>query len=211
MAEGYQFKKSLKSPWQWIGLGLVFLFLASVILPAMSGTLSDHATPSSMCSARNIGLLMFQYSIDHGGKYPTGKSSTEVFQKLIDEKYVNDPGIFYFKMPGKIKATSNKLRPENVSWDVTICDGDMPDETPLVFLTGFKIEYVPDGKATPRVGKPQARVNSEGVAVCYKGNNAMFKKNDGLSDKVVLDFVPYAFDPKGKKFQQLTPDGPVAP
>ena len=47
------------------------------------------------------------------------KTSTEVFQKLLDEKYIADPSIFFLAMPGKVKATSQTLTADNVCFDVT--------------------------------------------------------------------------------------------
>ena len=200
-----------KRMFRWGSVVLIILVLISAILPAiMGGGLNSHQYNPDMQNARSIGLLLFQYSIDHDNKYPTGKSSTEIFQKLIDEKYVNDPSIFYFKMPGKTKAASNVLKPENVSWDVTApLDANSPDQTPLVFMTGYRINYAPGGSAVLIPGV--AQTVKGGLAVCYKGNNAAFKRDDSLPGGTVTNFVPANFDPAGKEFQQLTPNGPILP
>ena len=162
-----------------------------------------------MQMSRTIGLAMLQYSVDHNGVYPTGNSSTEAFQKLIDEKYMTDPSIFYFSMPGKTKATSDKLKPENVSWDITIpIDSNSPDGLPVVFLTGYKVSYVPNASAVPLFKSFERDLS--GIAVCYHSNSAWFKKST-LPDGTVTNFIPFDFDPVGKKFQQLTPDGPLSP
>ena len=94
---------------------------------------------------------MFQYANDHNQNYPDGKSSTEVFQKLIDGGYISDPAIFYIPMVGKIKAgVGQRLKPENVCWDVTSpVDSSAPDGLPIVFSTGYKVNYVPGGAAIP--------------------------------------------------------------
>ena len=39
----------------------------------------------------------------------------------------------------------------------------------------------------------------------------MFLKDDGLPDHVVLNFIRPTFSPKGKTYQQLTPDGSLSP
>jgi hypothetical protein len=154
---------------------------------------------------------MVQYEQDHNGAYPTGKSSTEVFQKLIDEHYVQDPTTFWimsFNVPGKTKATSNELKPENVCWDVTVpLDAGSSDLLPVVFLTGYRINYVPGGSAVPLFSSSEDR--PPGIAVCYHGNNPAWLKNDGQPDRIVKNFISTAFDPAGKKYQQLTPDGPL--
>ena len=186
-----------------------------------------------MQKARSIGLCMFQYSVDHDGKYPDGKSSTEVFQKLIDAKYLIDPAILFLPFPGKAKgAEGHPLKPENVCWDVTgSIDQSDPDQLPMVFMTGYKVAYVPGGSAIPLLkfyplfrseprtwlqwwhGEPLKTSYSEplGIPVCYKGNNAKFCRltPSANSDGAVLNFVPASFDPKGKTYRQLTPDGPL--
>lgn len=159
-------------------------------------------------TARAIYLGMFSYANDHNGNYPTGKNSTEVFQKLIDEDYVSEPDIFYFPMPGKTKPTSKKLKPDNVCWDVTITiRNDDDDQVPIVFVTGYRMIYVPGGSAIPL-----KRGNDiQGIAVSYKSGEAHFVPDDGLSDEIVLNAISPAFNPKGKTYQQLTPDGPLKP
>jgi len=153
---------------------------------------------------------MFQYAVDHNGAYPTGNSSTEVFQKLIDEKYITDPAIFYFSIPGKTKVISDKLKPENVCWDVTVpIVENSPDGLPVVFLTGYKVTYASGASAVPLFKSTEGRL--PGIAVCYKNNSARFIKNGELPDGTITNFIPADFDLTGKKFQQLTPEGPLSP
>lgn len=179
-----------------------------------------------MQAAREIGLSMFQYSTDHDGKYPDGKSSTEVFQKLIDGKYISDPTIFYIPLPGKTEPVfEQKLKSENVCWDVTCCLGPSDsDYLPVVFMTGYKVNYVPGGSAVAIILNPYPHydrcwidwwngyeVARPGIAVCYKSNSAMFMELN-LSknpDGTIPNFVPPQFDPQGKTYRQLTPDGPL--
>ena len=166
-----------------------------------------------MQHARQIGQGMFAYARDHNGAYPTGRSSTEVFQKLIDGGYVSDSSLFWegsgiLKFPGKLKATSKTLRPENVCWDVTVSvDDNSSDFLPLVFLTGYKINYFPGGTAEPLF--PWAK-DFTGLVVYYKGYNLTFLQNDGQPDGTVNGLIsPNYAD--NKKYQQLTPEGPLEP
>jgi hypothetical protein len=189
-------------------------FLAGLLIPLL---IFGPAHPSGMRmakqsarmqTARQIGLCLYAYSVDHNGKYPTGKSSTDIFQQLIDQNYVNDPAVFYFSMPGKTPATTNKLKPENVCFDITNgVQSDDPDTLPVVSSTGYKIDYVPGGKA-----HLLANGDPGGVAVFFKGNNAAFLRvaPDGipLFPPVYYPTAP-PFDPKGRTYQQLTPDGPI--
>src|ERR1700722_12787274 len=60
-----------------------------------------------MQQCRQIGLMMISYAMDNAANnnaYPDGKSSTEVFQKLLDSGYCTDPSIFYLSLPGKTPA-----------------------------------------------------------------------------------------------------------
>ena len=176
--------------------------------------------------------MMFAYSNDNNQQYPDGQSSTEVFQKLLDGNYVTDPAVFYVPLPGKIKAVAGqKLKPENVCYDVTSgVDANSPDELPLVFMTGYKVNYVPGGAAVPLVkpyppfwtrtwqgwwrGEPEPDPNLRpGIAVTYKSNNAVFMKlvTSANSDGSIPNFVSTKFKPDGKTYRQLTPDGPLPP
>jgi len=205
--------QSLKNPIQWIGASLILLFVVAVALAPMVRNITTPSSRSSVHDARTIGLALFSYSIDHNGAYPTGKSSTDVFQKLIDGGYISDPALLYtrgLKISGKVEATSKTLKPENVCFDVTVpVDANSSDLLPVFFLTGYRINYVPGGSAVPFFLTPENR--PKGIAVCYHGNNAAWLKNDGLLDGVVTNFISQAFDPAGKKYQQLTPDGPFGP
>jgi hypothetical protein len=109
-----------------------------------------------------IGLAMFAYANDHNGAYPDAPeapasgsivtvgnvrsgatTSTEVFQKLLDEKYVNDPAIFYFAMPGKTRPVAgNRLTADNVCFDVTAgLTSGSPSGIPLVYPTGYTVIF----------------------------------------------------------------------
>ena len=155
---------------------------------------------------------MYSYANDNKGKYPTGNSSTEVFQKLIDGGYVSDPSVFCpapLGVPGKTQAASNKLKPENVCWDVTVPADvtNSPPSLPLVFSTGFRITYAPGGSAVPF--PTQTPATRYIIAVFYVNKSAFFLLNDGKPDEVVPNVVPASFDAKGVKYVQLTPDGPL--
>lgn len=151
---------------------------------------------------------MYAFSNDHNGKYPDGKNSTVVFQKLLDEGYTTDPGVFYLECPGKAKANPGQkiLKPENVCFDVTGgADQSSPDQLPLVFVTGYKVTYDPD---VPPVARFQ--IFPDGMTVYYKGNNALFLKDYGLAgsnDTPLKHLIPADFKSDGRTYRQLTPDG----
>ena len=171
---------------------------------------------------------MFSYANDNNGVYPDGNSSTEVFQKLMDGGYVTDPALFYLPLAGKEKAVAGqKLKPENVCWDVTSgVDSNAPDGLPLIFMTGYKVTYAPGASAVPII-KPYPPFWGEGtwsqwwqhdsapaqgppgIAVFYKGTNAMFKNLDTTASTggSIPNFIPPDFQPDDKTYRQLTPDG----
>jgi hypothetical protein len=151
-----------------------------------------------------IGIALEQYAQDHDGKYPAGKSSTEIFQQLIDQQYTDDGSAFYFHMPGKTETTTKKLKPENVCFDVT--NAVLPDDPaslPVVFTTGYQMDYAKGGKAHLR-----ANGDPEGLGVYPKS---------GFGERVGFDraypqgipVIPANFDSKGRTYVQLTPEGPV--
>jgi len=149
--EQSRFAKSLSSPWQWLALAIIFITLVLVAIgPKVYDRPHSHQNALLQCS-HGIGLAMYAYANDNNGKYPTGNSSTEVFQKLVDRGYVTAPSIFYTSFVGirsKSPANSNKLKPENVCWDVTVpADMNVSDPSlPLVFTTGYRIEYLSHGR-----------------------------------------------------------------
>jgi hypothetical protein len=181
--------------------------------------IGDRLSPGIQ-AAHALTLALYAYRNDHGGKDPEGESSTEVFQKLIDEGYIYDGDFLYFPMIGKVPAMAGtlvahkvRLRPENVSWDLTCCvDSETPDDIPLVFLTGYKVSYVPASSAMPlRILTTEEkwslwmRGEKPALPISYKSGSAQSIK--AAPDGTIPNFIPADFDPKGKAYRQLTPDG----
>jgi hypothetical protein len=204
------------------------LILISILFAPRMGGIRYPVQSNAMQSSRSIALAMFQYANDNNDVYPDGASSTEVFQELIDGNYVSDPAVFYVPLPGKKPGhAGEKLKPENVAYDVTSdVNGQSPDDLPVVFLTGFRMDYRPGGNATSLVrpfptyaGEPTClwddifgiRPTEEmsGLPMAYKSNNAFFRNGqvgpDGMG--FVPHVVPDNFDARGKTYHQLTPEG----
>jgi len=212
MAEASRFAKSLRSPFQWIMAGLILLSLVIIMVgPMIGGRPHPHSSPA-LQATQAINLAMYMYAGDHNNAYPIGKSSTEVFQKLVDEEYIADITIFYveeLKVPGKTKATSKVLKPENVCFDVTVPLGlNSSDFLPVIFSTGYRIDYTPGGSAVPLFKASEG--SPSGICVAYHDYSVRFQKSTE-PDGTVTNFIPSDFNPAGKKFQQLTPDGPLPP
>ena len=214
-------------------LVLAFFVFRNIFDPIHNGI---HATRQNACvqTAHALNLAMFSYAHDNAGKYPDGKSSTEAFQKLLDGGYITEPAIFYVPMQGKTKALAGQqLKPENVSWDVTEgVDSSSPDQIPIVFLTGYKVSYIPGGAAVP-LSKPFPRLAWEDsdptflerlfgwppirytdfsrIAAAYKNSSSRLMKLETAPDGTgaIPNFIPPDFKPDGKAYRQLTPDGPL--
>jgi hypothetical protein len=192
-----------------VGSLFVLLFilpcLAGVFLGPINNGIKKAKESASMQTSRAIALAMFQYATDHQGAYPDGKTSTEVFQKLIDGKYISDPGMLYLAMPGKTRATSPTLTAANVSYDVTSgVAADSPDSLPIVFCTGYTVSYTAGASAVPdsATSSPFPGVGG-GMAVGCKNNNARFI-NDS-TDGTVPGFIAADFNAGTKTFRQLRP------
>jgi hypothetical protein len=179
-----------------------------------------------MESTRLIALALGQYAADHGGKYPEGASSTEVFQKLLDGNYVTDPATFYLFMPGKTQPTGPRLLPQNVCYDVTGgVDVTSPEGLPVVFVTGFRLHYQADGQAVSLTRPFPAYAYSadawmkwltggeleaiSGLPVAMKDGEARLRPGqvgpDGFG--YVPGVLPSDFDARGNAYRQLTPTG----
>ena len=183
----------------FVGL-FVLSCLAGIALGPITNGILKAKENMSMQQARAIEIAMFSYANDNNGAYPDGKTSTEVFQKLIDGKYISDPGIFYVAMPGKTKATSNTLTADNVCYDVTSgVTANSPDDLPLVFSTGYDVTYSAGASAT----QDRALTAFPGIDVAYKSNSASFIQAG--PDRAVRNFIPANFDPGNKTYRQLRP------
>ena len=173
--------------------------------------------------ARDIGLLLLDYAQDNHGLYPEGKTSTEVFPKIVDGGYADPTGkdkisgaaIFYFPMPGKVKPTSKILRPENVCWDVTCCLRAIssPDQIPVVYITGYKVTYAPGASALPETWPTRAWGEWWTAADYPRGFIAANYFPDGsvllkvAPDGTIPNFIPSSIQGDLTPYRQLTPDG----
>ena len=170
---------------------------------------------------------MFAYATDNiqnGNAYPDGNSSTEVFQKLLDGNYCSDPSVFYLPLAGKTPAVAGqKLKPENVCWDVTSGVDSSASDVPLVFMTGYKVTYVPGGSAVPLI-KPYPRYYTPsfwdwlgslyfadwytprpGMAVFYKSYNAKFMMLDHIVNSDGTTTFPLKYKP-GASIENFVPN-----
>src|ERR1700753_321458 len=83
----------------WVILGLILLGAVAWgtglgQVPVARGIEEAHEF-EGVAQAGAIVKAMNAYAADHGGAYPGGGTSTEVFQKLLDGHYVSDPKTFF--------------------------------------------------------------------------------------------------------------------
>lgn len=213
----------------WVSAILTVILLWVAFMQPSPGGIKRGPESACVQASHALGLALYSCAIDNNQQYPEGTSSTEVFQKLIDGGYVTDPVIFYIPMPGKERPLpGQKLKPKNVCWDVTTpADFSSPEGLPLIFMTGYKVNYVPGGAATP-LSMPSPQYGFErkpnwyeqmlgistveyphfdGIAVFYKMNLASFATTRNAPDGTIPNFIPSDFKPDGKTYRQLTPDG----
>jgi type II secretory pathway pseudopilin PulG len=219
------------------GAAIVLVIVSGIALGPMTGSISKAKALSEMVTTRALAMALSEYASAHNGQYPIGNSSTEVFQKLMDEGYVTDPSIFVGAYPrhNKVPLTysNQKLKPENVGFDVTVpIDTSSWNRLPVVFLTGYRISYQPGASAVPLSDDVKNRIPcmsvgyNDGTAAYfsigdlrlpsrgYSNSNNMVGNDWGpgaLSDGTIPNFVPNDFDSKGKVYRQLTPTGELPP
>jgi GYF domain 2 len=145
--------------------------------------------------------VLNRYASDHGGAYPDGQTSTEVFQKLLDEKYIFDPTVFYFPMKGKTKPTGTKLTADNVCFDLTSgITAKSSKSLPIVFTTGYNITYA---AGTGADSDTTGHDDLKGIAVTYLNGSSSFQA--AAATGAVPNFVDSGFDPAGATYRQLKP------
>ena len=202
--------------------GSIALTLAGLYLLGNSGKSVRSLGPHEV-QAYQIADALYRYSLQHGGRYPTGSSSTDIFQQLLDGQYVQDPALFWLEMPGKQKPTARVLRPDNVCWDITSPIMASNEELPVVFITGYRFNYSQSGTFTPLFKSVEGRPKAFVWGFIYSWDE---QKATGIETHIDArpGALPYDWcaDPNhrafydlnlesNQKFQQLTPDGPLSP
>jgi hypothetical protein len=135
---------------------IIFGTLLGLTIPHSIVGLVRQPENASPARAHNLAIASFSYAEDNNGCYPTGKTSTEIFQQLYNGKYLTQPGDVFLiehsdKTSGRTLAQADPaihLNGLNVSWDYTTrartgLTGDDPGDTPLLFSCVAKVpEYL---------------------------------------------------------------------
>jgi len=205
----------------WLKSVLVAFFviiLCGIVFGPTTGSIRKAQTLASVVYASEIAQGMEEYSANHNGQYPTGKSSTDVFQKLIDEGYINDPTLFCWRTPRGESvmvvpiSASNKLKSEEVCYDLTVpVDANSPDHLPIVFLTGYKVTYSPGGSAVPIFSSTKDRRRSM-VAIYKNKIMAVFYRNywSASADYYIPGPYSFAYPQEGMMGGKVLSDGTIS-
>ena len=205
----------------------IIAILAGVALGPITRGIKQAQESTSIQVAHQMGALEFAYSNDYQQTYPYGATSEVIANLLLNGGYANNPSIFYVAgTPSNAKYTGSTtpygLINTNVNWDYIVAGSNgltsnANDLTPLCQLTG----------ATPFTSLPQATgagitltinptltaFGSDGIAVYYKGNNAVFIKcilqSAAAATNLPTSGVPYVgtayADPLATNYSLIVP------
>ena len=179
----------------------IIAILAGVALGPITNGIKQAKHNASMQTGRQIGQMCFSYSTDNvqnGNAYPSDTNGAAIASDLINANYCTDPSVFLvsgqtgtalYAMPAA--GTAAALATSNMSWSIT-CNtittttggitSAASDLTPLVFFNngpGVALTATIHASA----GVPGALTltaacpfTTDGIAVFYKGNNAVYIK-----------------------------------
>lgn len=179
----------------------IIAILAGVALGPITNGIKQAKHNAALQTGRQIGQVCFSYSTDNtqnGNAYPAADNAVDLAQLLINASYVQDPSIFQVSgqsglnaTPVKVNGQAITLDKSNVSWCFTVqsldttggINSNASDLIPLIYFNnGFGI--APTG--VPWTMTPGTAINvtygdaapfkTDGAAVFYKGNNALYLK-----------------------------------
>jgi type II secretory pathway pseudopilin PulG len=189
----------------------IIAIIACVALGPITNGIKQAKHNAALQQVRQIGQICFAYSTDNGS-YPAGVTTSTgvtIADQLINANYVTDPSVFVVSSQtgataGTVSAgVSANMSSNNVSYSFTISStagtgitSNASDLIPLVYFnngpglgvtttiqaTGSSAINVTYGAAAP--------FGTDGAAIFYKGNNAVYAKA-GLTGTIgqVANFV----------------------
>ena len=174
----------------------IIAILAGVALGPITNGIKQAKHNAAMQQARQIGQVCFSYSTDNtanGNLYPADSTGLTIAQDLMNANYVTDPGMFAItSQTGYTAPTtsgSGGLTTTNVSWSFTVVSTNTSggvssstgDLTPLVFFdngwgTAVTSAVKGTGANVAVTYGSSAPFGTDGAAIFYKGNNALYVK-----------------------------------
>jgi len=184
----------------------IIAILAGVALGPITRGIKQAQESGSMQTCRQIGLMEFAYSNDNSQVYPFGAASAggseTVENALLNGNYATDPNVFYIKSTPNsatpVAAASGVFTEPNgaCSYDFLTTSGTSgltstaADGTPLCELTGGTYSMTSPGPLNATIAPASSAFGSDGIAVTYKSNNAVFLKCAATSATVATSVQP---------------------
>jgi prepilin-type N-terminal cleavage/methylation domain-containing protein len=176
----------------------IIAILAGVALGPITNGIKQAKHNASMQTGRQIGQMCFSFSTDNvqnGNAYPSDSTAALIASFLINASYATDPGVFLVSgqtgtKVGSASTGTVTLTSSNVSWSFTSANtssttggitSNASDLIPLVFFNNGPasaiLTTIPTAAAgTSVVMAAGAPFGTDGAAVFYKGNNAVYVK-----------------------------------
>jgi prepilin-type N-terminal cleavage/methylation domain-containing protein len=211
-----------------VAIGILAI-LAGVALGPIIHAIKQAQENATVQTAHQMGVLEFSYANDHGQIYPYGTTSEAIANLLLNGGYASNPDTFYVTgTAGAAKYTGTaapySLRKNNVNWDYVVngafatgLSDATCDLTPLCQLTG-SIDLAPlpttvGNGLTLTIDPAQAPFGSDGIAVVYKGGNAVFVRCHAVTPAKAINTpsspVPWVgpqyADPKAANYALVEP------
>jgi prepilin-type N-terminal cleavage/methylation domain-containing protein len=189
----------------------IIAILAGVALGPITNGIKQAQHNAAMQTGRQIGQMCFSYATDNsanGNAYPADATGYQIAQDLLNANYASDPGVFGVAQQATYtkpttSGTSTVLVNTNVSWSFA-CNAlnttggitsTTSDLIPLVFFNnGFGVAVAATIKGTPGTPVPEtygtaAPFSTDGAAIFYKGNNAVYLKATGTTAGTITTFI----------------------
>jgi len=176
----------------------IIAILAGVALGPITNGIKQAKHNAALQTGRQIGQMCFSFSTDNtqnGNEYPSDSDGYKIAQDLINASYATDPSVFVVSGQTGVSNYSGaapiSLTTSNCSWSFTVVakstnnglTSSASDLTPLIFFdNGADTSLTTPFPGSPGTAKnigtlgTSAPFGTDGIAVFYKGNNALYLK-----------------------------------
>jgi len=165
--------------------------LASLLFPAIKSAMNTARRMQDVNNVRNIALSLMTESMDRTGFFRVGltsdqreltSTSLDVFQGMLDDELIDDPGIFYGF--GATRADSYQLKEENIGFQYIAGYHDASNSRlPLLITKGTGVQKLDlTGKNIP-VGT--SAWGNAGIVVAYVGGSATWIRSSSEAEDVL--------------------------
>jgi prepilin-type N-terminal cleavage/methylation domain-containing protein len=195
----------------------IIAILAGVALGPITNGIKQAQHNAAMQYGRQIGQMCFSFATDNssdGNKYPADTTGLAICQDLLTAGYATDPNVFGIsQQTGYTKpvstGTTTTLVNTNVSWSftcvalnkqtATVTGGGLTsaasDLTPMIYFNNGAGVSIPSpfpalaGTAKTVALTAACPYGTDGIAVFYKGNNAVYLKAGTTTPGTVDNFI----------------------